>query len=190
LPQVVVRNRRPSRPWRRRLGRSAGSARTGHGWQRFEDPRSASRSSCRGAVERTLESLLDPAVCRKQSFLIDLGGRTFGVTITAFSPDFMKNALEGQILAAARKAAAAEIDGSIVEDVRVAIPSADGATTLAGRQVFVESESMRMVSRNRWVLNGGTLYRILQSGPTESTRQEDFERMAASFALTGAPSTP
>jgi hypothetical protein len=160
-------------------------------WRRFQDPEQRFGIELPGEpVENHSSRKMAGGEAKEQSFLIDLGGRTFGVAITIFSPEFMKDALEGQILAAARKAAATEIDGTVAEDKPVTTPSPDGAVAFNGRQVIVESESMRMVSRNRWILRGPALYRILQSGPTESTRAADFERMVTSFALLGAPPRP
>jgi hypothetical protein len=160
-------------------------------WKTFQDP------AKRFVIELPGEPMKNASTRRmadgeakEQSLLIDLGGRTFGVAITVFPLQFMKDSLEGQILAAARKAAASEIDGTIVEDKPVTMPSPDGAAPLNGRQVIVESEAMRLVSRNRWILHGGTLYRILQSGPTDSTQAADFERMVTSFALVGESTAP
>ena len=121
---------------------------------------------------------------QEHTFLIDLKGTTVGVAVTVFPPEFIKDALEGQILAAARKQVATEIDGTVTEDRALTLPSPeDSQIQLNGRQVVVESESMHMVSRNRWILCRGTLYRILQSGSLESTAAPDFDRMASSFQL-------
>jgi len=40
-----------------------------------------------------------------------------------------------------------------------------------------------MVSRNRWILDGVILYRIMDSSPTESSDAAAFERMVNSFTI-------
>lgn len=122
---------------------------------------------------------------QEESYLVDVGGQTFGVVTTAYYPEFIRDTIPGQLLATARKAAATEIDGTVLEDQPASLTLPDGAE-LVGRQVVIESESMKLISRNRWVLHGATLYRLVQSGPVESTSEADFQRMVASFTLTAA----
>ena len=154
-------------------------------WNRWQDPSHRFAIDLPGKpIEMKSSRYVDYGEATELSYFVVLDNRTLGVMVTLYPKMMIKNALPGQVFAAVRKQVTTEIEGTVTEDKTLALPSRrDPKAKLDGRQLVVESESMRMVSRNRWILDGVALYRIMDSSPTESSDTAAFERMVNSFTI-------
>jgi len=154
-------------------------------WQTWKDPAGRFSVDLPGEpVEQRSKRPVDYGEATMERYLVDISGRTYGVTITVYPDRFAQESPTGQILASARQQAIRDMDATPTNDRPVTCPSPDAAgAELPGREVTIESQSMRMVLHSRWILSGATLFQIMLSGAMESTDAAHFAHMVSSFKL-------